>query len=102
MKNRQLTFNYFEGPKMKIMQLNEKHGNRFVKADDINEAALRVITDRLNEGYWYDNWDDGDPNHQWEDRAEEIVCANDAKAAYKFLSERRSQEYEGFEINEVE
>jgi len=78
--------------------LHEKHGTRVVANPD---AALKIVTERLNEGWWYDNWDEGDPSTQWEDRARKIVADGDNNAADDFLTERQHHEYEGFEVQRI-
>jgi len=83
----------------------EKQGT-FTYADSrgVNFAALKILRRRVDEGYWYDNWDDGNPFHQWKDRAEAIIEAaledeeEAARRAMTFLDNRSDHEYEGFEI----
>ena len=88
-----------------VILAHEKHGD-VIYADSrgINFAALKILRRRVDEGYWYDNWDDGNPFHQWKDRAEAIirVALEDeeeaARRAWTFLNNRADHEYEGFEI----
>ena len=35
------------------MVAKEKHGERIIEADDVNEAALKLLTERFEAGYWY-------------------------------------------------
>lgn len=58
------------------------------------KAALDLVTQRLEQVFWYENWDEGDPKTQYKDRAEEIVKAQDEDKAWKFLQERDEFEYE--------
>lgn len=64
----------------------------------VEYAALDLLVERLAQDFWYDNWDDGNPNHQWKDRAQAIVDAQDADAALDFLLERSDHEYEYVEV----
>lgn len=57
-------------------------------------AALDLLNQRIGEGFWYDNWDDGKDKHQWEDRAKAISVAGSNDDAWKFLEERSDHEYE--------
>lgn len=71
-----------------------KHGT------DLYESALKLLEERITEGYWYDNWNDGNPMHQWKDRADDALKRQDENIAYRFLTARQEFEYEGFEIQE--
>lgn len=82
-------------PTQRVIVLHEKHGNRVIAHTD--EAVLNLIGERLEEGWWYDDWDDGNLAHQWEQRARAIVDDQDASAAWRFLRERKDHEYEGYE-----
>jgi hypothetical protein len=59
-----------------------------------DNAALDLVRQRLEAGFWYHNWDEGDPQAQWEDRARAIVEAEDNDEAWDFLQERSDFEYE--------
>lgn len=87
---------------MEVMILYTKWGDDIVSNERGMEwAALDVVRLRLEQGFYYDNWDDGDPDHQWEDRAKGIVETDNAYGALDFLEERDEFEYEGFEIKAV-
>ncbi len=79
----------------KIIIWHEKHGNRVTTASP--EAFLQVFNERYKDGYWYENWEEGNPMTEWGDRAKVIHDAQDEKAAQRFLYERQEHEYEGFE-----
>lgn len=64
-------------------------------------AALDLVKQRLDDDFWYDNWDDGNPDHQWKDRAQEIVDSEDASGALYFLREREGFEYEYIKVQTV-
>lgn len=64
----------------------------------VEHAALDLLRKRLEEDFWYDNWDDGDPKHQWQDIAEDIVKRENAHEALSFLMSRRDHEYEWVEV----
>jgi hypothetical protein len=63
-------------------------------------AALDLLRQRVEDDFWYNNWDDGDPEHQYDDRAKKIVELEDAPAALRFLIERRDAEYEWVEVQQ--
>lgn len=65
--------------------------------ETLEQAALELLTERVNEGYWYYNWDEGNPLTDYEDRAKKIVELQDGKAAWGFLRERSEHEYEQVE-----
>lgn len=77
--------------------------------DELYETAYGLLKQRVEDGFYYDNWDDGNPKHQWEDRAKAVVNFRVAKcighpsfderekAAWVFLRERSDHEYEGVE-----
>lgn len=87
---------------MEVFTAHEKHGT------SVYDSALAILCDRLSEGYWYDNWDDGNKRHQWRDRAEKIANAaaeGHPKAeavAERFLMERCDHEYEYVEKTTVQ
>lgn len=60
-------------------------------------AALDLVEQRLEEG-WYENWEDGNDAHEWEDRAEDIKAREWAIGAMAFLRERKDFEYERIEV----
>ena len=75
----------------------------------VYETALGILEERVRDGYWYDNWDDGNPKHRWADRARAILDGTHFKRggqrvpmddetreelAWRFLSERCDHEYE--------
>lgn len=37
------------------------------------KAALDLVTQRLEQVFWYENWDEGDPKTQYKDRAEKLL-----------------------------
>lgn len=73
----------------------EKHG------DFPFDTALAVIRERLEDDYWYDDWEgsdnpENDPRLLWETRARAISVGGNETEALNFLIERRVFEYEGF------
>lgn len=78
-----------------VIVAKEKHGT-FVYG-----SALELLEQRVKDNYWYDNWDDGVPEHQWGDRARQIAASGNEKEAMHFLEERDDFEYEGFEVQNV-
>lgn len=38
---------------MRVLVAKEKHGTRMIDAEDIGAAALKLLTERFEEGYWY-------------------------------------------------
>lgn len=81
---------------MKVIVAHEKHGTFTY------HSALTLLSLRLEDGYFYDNWDDGNPEHQWEDRAKQVLTADDEDKAWAFLQERSDHEYEYVEKQEVQ
>jgi hypothetical protein len=84
------------------VMLREKHGERIIEGRDLPAVALHVVSQRLADGYWYDDWNDGKPAHQWWERAQALVEAGDAVAAERFFKDREDHEYEGWEIIPVQ
>ena len=95
---------------MDVIVAHEKHGT-FTYS-----SAYDLLKQRFEDGFWYDNWDDGDPAHQWEDRARAIVnfprpkCMGTAydraraeaeQEALAFLEERADHEYEYIEVQAI-
>lgn len=83
-----------------VFLAHEKHGT------NAYATALEIVQQRFEEG-WYDNWDDGDHGHQWEDRARKIVEAGNnlhpkaESVAERFLGYRNDHEYEYVERQEI-
>jgi len=73
----------------------------------VRYAALDLLKQRVEDDFWYDNWDEGNPDTQWEDRARAIVkkatyadlLDEAAYDALYFLEERND---EGFEYEDIE
>lgn len=72
-------------------------------------SAFSLLRERVDQGIYYDNWDDGDSANQWEDRARNIIDlpTEDGGAmrkarAWAFLRERSDFEYEGVEKQVVQ
>lgn len=90
---------------MRILVLHEKHGDAIYAAnspEQLHRTAVAVVRDRLRD--YYDNWDDGDPAHQWEDRARALLELQPnlaGEAAWTLLREREDHEYEGLELESV-
>lgn len=78
--------------------VDDKWGTWLMSGENLEEAALKLVTERLEQGFWYDNWDEGNSSTQWEDRAKKIVEDKDGKTAWDFLEERNDFEYERVEI----
>lgn len=76
----------------------EKHQSRVVKGQTLNEAAFKILKQRYEEG-WYEDWNDGDQNHDYERRARDIVRSGSGHDAWWFLKERAD---DGFEYEWVE
>lgn len=76
--------------------VDEKHG------EFEYDSALAVIEQRLEDGYWYEDWTDttdnpdGDPVKHWETRAKAIMLSQNETEALNFLIERRGFQYERF------
>lgn len=94
---------------MEVIIAHEKHGT-FTYS-----SALGLLKKRVEDGYWYDNWDEGGPRHQWEDRAKAIVNGTIKlkegveptpeifeRIAWRFLLERKDYEYESVEKQTVQ
>lgn len=79
------------------IQYEDKWDSGVVTGETLEEAALKLFEQRYADGFWYDNWDDGDPNHQYADRADAIHAAQNGEVAWQFLRERSDHEYEWVE-----
>lgn len=64
----------------------------YVIANDrgVEWAALDLLHQRVEDGFWYYDED--------EEKAESIIASEDAKAALRFLLDRRDYEYEWIEV----
>ena len=83
--------------KNRILVLNEKNGNRYFYVptdEDLERAALKIVLERNEDGYWYDERD-----KQILDR---ILTNKNGKLALRFLKSRDNFEYEGVEVEECE
>jgi hypothetical protein len=79
---------------------------------ELYESATGLLCQRIAEGIYYENENDGDPRHQWLTRALAIeraaqsapdpdlpmIAAAVERTALAFLEERQDFEYEGFEV----
>jgi hypothetical protein len=99
-----------------ILVFREKHGNRYFicnTKEDYCRAAIKIIKERLDEGWYWDEEDDDDNQaaaeyagvkrrkryvRKDETTARQIVESNDLVRAYMFLEERSDYEYEGMYI----
>lgn len=75
--------------KTKVMLFHEKHGYRLFLAEtqeQMEAAALKVLTDRLADGWWFDEED--------EKEIERVVKHQDKAAALTIIAERSRQGYE--------
>lgn len=80
---------------METLLLREKWGDRLVaNAKGIEWAALDVVRERLDFGYYYHGED--------ERIAARIVERCDLQGALAFLYDRRDFEYEGFDVQYVQ
>jgi hypothetical protein len=81
---------------MKVLLLFEKYGLRAYAAgetkDDLEQAARRVVENRLREGYYYTDDDE-------REAAERAISTNRAVA---FLQSRGRCEYETFDVTDLE
>lgn len=79
-----------------MLQVADKHSTYIIDHEDGDRAAaLALLKERVQEGYWYENWDDGDEAHQYEDRAAKIAnSGNEIEAYYFIVHERSDFEYE--------
>lgn len=88
---------------MQVIKVKDKWSDYVIdagdSAEDLYRAAMKLLTKRYDEGFWYENWDDGDPKNQWADRARIIIDADDTRAAWNFLKERSDFEYEYVELD---
>lgn len=83
-----------------LLLIKDKYGTHVMEGEaDVRDAAFDLLKERLGEGYWYENWDEGRLDTQYEDRAHEIINMDDADAALDFLLERAR---DGFEYEHVE
>lgn len=80
---------------MSVIVAHEKHGIFIYK------TALGLLEQRIDLGEYY-NWDDGNPKHQWGDRAEAVLHERSEAKAWAFLRERKDHEYEYIERQEVQ
>ncbi len=94
-----------QGKKGKIIRnktpqilVNDKWDTWVKSGATLEDAALELLTERLEQGFWYDNWDTGNPTEQYRDRAEKIVKLQDGELAWRFLEERSDAEYEQVEV----
>lgn len=78
---------------MQVLVLEEKHDTRLVAADDLPAAALNVLSERVEDGYWYYG--------EAAERAKNILATGDGDAAWRFLLSRCDAEYEYVELKEV-
>jgi hypothetical protein len=74
--------------------VKDKWGSWIKGGETLYDAALELLTERLEQGFWYDNWDSGNPHEQYKDRAEHIIEDQDGEAAWNFLYDRSDHEYE--------
>lgn len=77
-----------------VIIAHEKHGT-FTYS-----SARALLESRVNDGYWYNNWDDGNPKHQWADLADAALI--NETSAWHFLESRQDHEYEYVEIQEIQ
>lgn len=75
------------------IQVEDKWDSYVVTGETLEEAALKLLKLRVEQGFWYENWDD----IPWKDDAEFIIEAQDGKGAWEFLLQRRDHEYEWVE-----
>jgi hypothetical protein len=99
---------------MQVILVTDKWGTQLIDATDLPEAALKLLERRMDEGYWYDNENDGNPLHQYADRARDILLrakpeSNEDRSkvgmlAWRFLKMRSDKgfEYEDVELREVD
>jgi hypothetical protein len=81
--------------KLEFIRAKDKWGDHDVRSDDftIAGAALKLLAIRAEEGFWYDDEDQG--------FADAIVKASDGQEAWRFLYERRDYEYEWVEARSL-
>jgi len=67
---------------------DSKWGDFEVFGEDgtLESAALKLLAERVEQGFWYDNSDEFD--------AIKILSEDDGEAAWEFLDNRRDHEYE--------
>jgi hypothetical protein len=59
----------------------------YVKTGDtLEDAALDLLSERVDDGFWYDNWDTSDPTEQYEDRAQQIVESKDGQSSLEVFT----------------
>lgn len=94
-----------------VLVCDEKYGNRYLPAKDDAEmfrSALKVLGERLKDGYWYTKPDGKAPEwKRYEELAEyaaieRAVSERDGELAWRILRSRRDYQYEGVMIVELE
>ena len=87
----------------RVLVVHGKHGLQIRDANDINTAALKLLRERVDTNWYYDEDPDGEP---WLSRAFRILEASvdhpdkAGAAAWSFLRRRSDHDYE-YEIVEL-
>lgn len=83
---------------MELLVLNEKHSTRYFLPDEqgyFTSVFIRIIEERLADGYWYDNGDTLIANGLVDDFN---AGENISKEVLRFMKRRGLHEYEDWEI----
>lgn len=76
---------------MDILLVKDKWDDYTIENENgVEWAALDLLRQRVEDGFWYYDED--------EEKAESIIASEDAKAALRFLLDRRDYEYEWIEV----
>lgn len=67
--------------------------------EELYQSAMELLKQRNEQGFWYDNWNSGNPSAEYKTRAEAIIESGDGRAAWRFLQERSEFEYENVWLN---
>jgi hypothetical protein len=78
-----------------VLVLHGKHGNEYFDVPDstaLDDVALKILTERFNQGYWYDE--------DYELYAAIKLCVENQRAVDAFFLLRRRSE-EGYEYERI-
>lgn len=78
---------------MQVIYVKDKWDEYTIEADDLDTAALGLLKERVDQGFWYDGEDA--KTAKW------ILKVQDGKEAWNFLQDRSMFEYEYVELQTV-
>lgn len=76
---------------LSLLIIEEKWGDTYYHIstkEDLNKVALEILTERYNQGYWYEDDEDIYPN------IEKAVAEKNGALAWRILRERSDKGYE--------